>query len=67
MTTTSLTALIARADRTWCKANAGEQRPRDWAQQLAAVIQTQAVDPLRARVTQLESWCSCAKPPGGPR
>lgn len=63
MTTANLTALIVRADRLWCRENAGEQRPRDWAQQLAAAIQAQVLNPLRARMAQLEAWCSCAKPP----
>lgn len=63
MTTSTLATLIARADRAWCKDNAADQRPRDWATDLAAVVERQAIAPLRDRIAQLEAWCSCAKPP----
>lgn len=62
MTAKTLATLIARADRAWCRDNAGDQRPRDWAEEMAAVVSAKAIDPLLVRIAQLESWCSCTKP-----
>lgn len=69
MSAQELTALIYGADRQWVKDNAGERRPREFAEGTAAVIWERVFQPVAAdtaaladRVAQLESHCSCWKP-----
>lgn len=64
-----LATRIARHDVKWCKDNAEDRRPRDWAADLAAVLWEQIIQPIATdasaladQVAVLESHCSCWKP-----